>query len=113
VAASFSLIRTIRNSVSTKPNPTGAVDCRVSSKASDRSLLTRQGCEGRVGGQLGSGGGKQWGIIRLDLLRMRCPFGGDDRPVRLIGSGARIGVVHGHPGCLGWPLSACEDKEVM
>jgi hypothetical protein len=46
------------------------------------------------------------------MLRMRCPFGGDDRSVRAIGPGAKMGVVHAHPGCLGRPVSARGDKEV-
>jgi hypothetical protein len=61
----------------------------------------------------GPSGGKQWSTIRLDLLRMTCPFGGDDRPVRPIGPGARIGVVYAPPRGLGRPASARDDKEVI
>jgi hypothetical protein len=43
--------------------------------AQPKSLVTRQGCEGRVA-NWGQGGGKQWSTIRLDLLRMRCPLAG-------------------------------------
>jgi hypothetical protein len=61
----------------------------------------------------GPSGGKQWEHpYRVDLLRMRCPLG-TIVAVRAIGPGARIGVVHGHPGCLGRPASAGEDKEVI
>jgi adenylate kinase family enzyme len=45
-------------------------------------------------------------------LRMRCPLG-TIVAVRTIDPGGRMGVVHGHPGCLGRPASAGEDKEVM
>jgi hypothetical protein len=80
--------------------------------AQPKPLVTWQGCEGRVGGQLGSGGGKQWEYpYRVDLLRMRGPFGGDDRPVRQ--------SVWREDGCGAWApamagrlASAGEDKEV-
>jgi hypothetical protein len=61
----------------------------------------------------GPSGGKQWEHpYRLNLLRMRCPLGGDDRPVRAFGDGARMGVVHAPPRGLGRAASAGDDKEV-
>jgi hypothetical protein len=80
--------------------------------AQPKSLVTRQGCEGRVGGQLGSRWREAVEHHPARLVAHEVPVGGDDRPMRAIGPGARMGVVHAHPRWLGRPASARDDKEV-
>ena len=79
--------------------------------ARSKALLTGRDVKAEWTANCGQAAGSSGSTIRLDLLRMRCPFGGNDRPVRVVlwrddGRGACA------PAMAGRPASAGEDKEV-